>query len=720
MGHTLTLYIYMNKIRFSALKELSSHLPVKNTKAYYPSDVFGCDVLTLDKMQRYLSGEAFKQLQQIMSEGGTIDRNLADQVAAAMKTWALEKGVTHYTHWFHPLNGSTAEKHDSFIDVQTNGRIAETFDGRMLVQQEPDASSFPNGGIRNTFEARGYTAWDPGSPAFINNNTLCIPTVFVAYTGEALDYKTPLLKALSLIDKAAEDICQYFDKDVQKVIATLGWEQEYFLVDEALYNARPDLKLCGRTLMGHSAAKDQQLEDHYFGAIPERVNTFMDELEYVCHRLGIPVKTRHNEVAPNQFELAPIFEEANLAVDHNQLLMSTIKRVARHHHFRVLLHEKPYKGINGSGKHNNWSLLTDTGVNLLSPGKNPKSNMQFLVFLVCTAKAVLEHEALFKACIVSLGNERRLGGDEAPPVIMSVFLGQQLDSILMGSYPIMEGGDTLNFEITQNLDFLNVVVRTDDYDGHRVKLQVYENIPSLVMDTLAPADFDFRFTGDIKEEPQYGFSEKYLFDGKKKGDGYRAHFMEGENKVYDTFMAGPEAFGKRFIFDLGTPKVPAALLGYAFLNFSTSWPDLPTYPDPNADLYLGEMWHGYYFTRLPSKAKVYGTNENPETVDLSTCALLYTLDESNLYEDWRTKSWCKATDHYAGSGKNYRSASDTEFAEAEPICLRMLFNYSGESYRYLILVVEDTYNSNRWGRDSDENPYEYVTFDEIEVLVKAE
>ena len=420
----------MNKIRFSALKELSSHLPVKNTKAYYPSDVFGCDVLTLDKMQRYLSGEAFKQLQQIMSEGSTIDRNLADQVAAAMKTWALEKGVTHYTHWFHPLNGSTAEKHDSFIDVQTSGRIAETFDGRMLVQQEPDASSFPNGGIRNTFEARGYTAWDPGSPAFINNNTLCIPTVFVAYTGEALDYKTPLLKALSLIDKAAVDICQYFDKDVQKVIATLGWEQEYFLVDEALYNARPDLKLCGRTLMGHSAAKDQQLEDHYFGAIPERVNTFMDELEYVCHRLGIPVKTRHNEVAPNQFELAPIFEEANLAVDHNQLLMSTIKRVARHHHFRVLLHEKPYKGINGSGKHNNWSLLTDTGVNLLSPGKNPKSNMQFLVFLVCTAKAVLEHEALFKACIVSLGNERRLGGDEAPPVIMSVFLGQQLDSIL--------------------------------------------------------------------------------------------------------------------------------------------------------------------------------------------------------------------------------------------------------------------------------------------------
>lgn len=420
----------MAKIRFSALKELSSRQPVKNTGQNRVSDIFGCDVLTIDKMRQYLPHEAFKQLQKIMSEGGSIDRGLADQVAAAMKTWAIEKHATHYTHWFHPLNGSTAEKHDGFIDIQNNGSIIEAFDGRMLVQQEPDASSFPNGGIRNTFEARGYTAWDPGSPAFINNNTLCIPTVFVAYTGEALDYKTPMLKALALIDKAAVDICQYFDKDVQKVSATLGWEQEYFLVDEALFNARPDLKLCGRTLMGHSAAKDQQLEDHYFGAIPERVDAFMDELEYECHRLGIPAKTRHNEVAPNQFELAPIFEEANLAVDHNQLLMSTMKRVARHHKFRVLLHEKPYKGINGSGKHNNWSLLTDTGVNLLSPGKNPKSNMQFLVFLVATTKAVLEHEALFKACIVSLGNERRLGGDEAPPVIMSVFLGQQLDSIL--------------------------------------------------------------------------------------------------------------------------------------------------------------------------------------------------------------------------------------------------------------------------------------------------
>ena len=420
----------MAKIRFSALKELTDRIPIRSTIPGRVSEIFGCDVLTIEKMRQYLSTEAFKQLEKKMQNGESIDRSLADQIAAAMKAWAISKGATHYTHWFHPLNGSTAEKHDSFIDIQSNGSVIEVFDGRMLVQQEPDASSFPNGGIRNTFEARGYTAWDPGSPAFINNNTLCIPTVFVAYTGEALDYKTPMLKALALIDKAAVDICQYFDKDIQKVTATLGWEQEYFLVDEALFNARPDLKLCGRTLMGHSSAKDQQLEDHYFGAIPERVNAFMDELEYECHRLGIPVKTRHNEVAPNQYELAPIFEEANLAVDHNQLLMSTMKRIAKHHKFRVLLHEKPFKGINGSGKHNNWSLLTNTGVNLLSPGKNPKSNTQFLVFLVATVKAVLEQEALFKACIVSLGNERRLGGDEAPPVIMSVFLGQQLDAIL--------------------------------------------------------------------------------------------------------------------------------------------------------------------------------------------------------------------------------------------------------------------------------------------------
>ncbi|MDR1757313.1 MAG: glutamine synthetase III [Culturomica sp.] len=420
----------MSEIRFSALETVASRVPVEPKNIQRVSALFGADVFTMEKMRLYLSGEAYKKLEKSLSEGEGIDRQLADQVAAAMKAWAVEKGATHYTHWFHPLNGSTAEKHDSFIDVLKDGSVIESFDGKLLVQQEPDASSFPSGGIRNTFEARGYTAWDPGSPAFINNKTLCIPTVFVAYTGEALDFKTPLLKALALIDKVAVEICQYFDKEVKKVSATLGWEQEYFLIDEALFNARPDLKLTGRTLMGHSAAKDQQLEDHYFGSIPERINAFMDELEQVCYRLGIPVKTRHNECAPNQFELAPIFEEANLAVDHNQLLMSTMKRVARHHRFRVLLHEKPFKGINGSGKHNNWSLLTDTGVNLLSPGKNPKSNLQFLVFLVATVRAVLEHEALLKACIVSLGNEQRLGGDEAPPTIMSVFLGRYLAGIL--------------------------------------------------------------------------------------------------------------------------------------------------------------------------------------------------------------------------------------------------------------------------------------------------
>ncbi|MDR0982672.1 MAG: glutamine synthetase III [Culturomica sp.] len=419
----------MAKNRFSALQELTKRTPLNVEHTEKLTSVFGDNVFTRNKMRQYLSVEAFKKLEDVMSDNGSFDNNLADQVASAMKAWAVEKGATHYTHWFQPLNGATAEKHDSFISLTKDGSVIDSFDGKMLIQQEPDASSFPSGGIRNTFEARGYTAWDPGSPAFISNGTLCIPTVFVAYTGEALDYKTPMLKALAMVDKAAVDVCQYFDKDVKKVISTLGWEQEYFLVDDALFNARPDLRLCGRTLMGHQSAKDQQLEDHYFGAIPRRVRAFMIDLEYECYKLGIPVKTRHNEVAPNQFEVAPVFEEANLAVDHNQLLMSTMKRVARNHHFNMLLHEKPFKGINGSGKHNNWSLMTDTGVNLLSPGKNPKSNMQFLVFLVAATKAVMEHETLLKAGIVSLGNETRLGGDEAPPVIMSVFLGQQLAGI---------------------------------------------------------------------------------------------------------------------------------------------------------------------------------------------------------------------------------------------------------------------------------------------------
>ena len=421
----------MSKMRFFALQELSNRKPLEViAPSNKLSDYYGSHVFDRKKMQEYLPKEAYKAVTDAIEKGTPISREIADLIANGMKSWAKSLNVTHYTHWFQPLTDGTAEKHDGFIEFGEDGGVIERFSGKLLIQQEPDASSFPNGGIRNTFEARGYTAWDVSSPAFVVDTTLCIPTIFISYTGEALDYKTPLLKALAAVDKAATEVCQLFDKNITRVYTNLGWEQEYFLVDEALFNARPDLKLCGRTLMGHSAAKDQQLEDHYFGAIPERVNAFMDELEYECHRLGIPAKTRHNECAPNQFELAPIFEEANLAVDHNQLLMSTMKRIAKHHKFRVLLHEKPYKGINGSGKHNNWSLLTDTGVNLLSPGKNPKSNMQFLVFLVATTKAVLEQEALFKACIVSLGNERRLGGDEAPPVIMSVFLGQQLDSIL--------------------------------------------------------------------------------------------------------------------------------------------------------------------------------------------------------------------------------------------------------------------------------------------------
>jgi glutamine synthetase len=369
-------------------------------------------------------------MMEAINTGARLDRKLADQVATAMKDWALSKGATHYTHWFQPLTGTTAEKHDAFLKPIGPGRAIERFDGDMLVQQEPDASSFPNGGIRNTFEARGYTAWDPSSPAFLIGKTLCIPTIFISYTGESLDYKTPLLRALHCIDKAAVDVCQYFDKNVNKVIATLGWEQEYFLVDQALFNARPDLMMTGRALFGHAPAKGQQLEDHYFGSIPERVNAFMREFEMESLRLGIPVTTRHNEVAPNQFECAPIFEECNLANDHNLLLMDLMEKIARKHDFRVLLHEKPFAGVNGSGKHNNWSLGTNTGVNLLAPGKNPKSNLQFLTFFVNTIMAIHDNADLLRASIASAGNDHRLGANEAPPAIISAFIGSSLTTLL--------------------------------------------------------------------------------------------------------------------------------------------------------------------------------------------------------------------------------------------------------------------------------------------------
>jgi len=421
----------MATIRFQALESLINREyvpvgpPVNKISEYFGKQVFGEKA-----MREYLSKEAYEKVRGAIEHGNQLEREIADQVSSAMKSWALSQGASHFTHWFQPLNGATAEKHDSFFEPQLDGTAIENFSGSNLIQQEPDASSFPSGGIRNTFEARGYTAWDPSSPAFVIGGTLCIPTIFVSYTGEALDFKTPLLKALHALDKAAVDVCQYFDKNVTKVIATLGWEQEYFLIDEALYHARPDLSLTGRTLFGHSPAKGQQLEDHYFGTIPERVTAYMRDFELECIKLGVPIRTRHNEVAPNQFECAPMFEEANLAVDHNQLLMDVMSKVARRHRFRLLLHEKPFAGINGSGKHNNWSLSTNTGKNLLSPGRTPKNNLQFLTFFINTLKALHTHADLMRAAIASAGNDHRLGANEAPPAIISAFIGSQLTSIL--------------------------------------------------------------------------------------------------------------------------------------------------------------------------------------------------------------------------------------------------------------------------------------------------
>ena len=421
----------MTSLRFSVVEKAFQAKPqpvaVPDCR---PSEYFGKYVFNREKMFKYLPSTVYARLVDAMDNGAPMDRDIADEVAAGMKRWASELGVTHYTHWFQPLTEGTAEKHDAFVEHDGKGGMMEEFSGKLLVQQEPDASSFPNGGIRNTFEARGYSAWDPSSPVFVVDDTLCIPTVFIAYTGESLDYKAPLLKALSAVNKAAVDVCHYFDPDVKKVMAYLGWEQEYFLVDEGLYAARPDLLLTGRTLMGHEASKNQQLEDHYFGAIPSRVAAFMKDLEIQALELGIPVKTRHNEVAPNQFELAPIFEECNLAVDHNMLIMSLMRKIARNHGFRVLLHEKPFKGVNGSGKHNNWSLGTDTGVLLMAPGKTAEENLRFITFIVNTLMAVYRHNGLLKASIMSATNAHRLGANEAPPAIISSFLGDQLSKVL--------------------------------------------------------------------------------------------------------------------------------------------------------------------------------------------------------------------------------------------------------------------------------------------------
>lgn len=468
----------MNQQRIQALASERSNTEEMPQEIITRSESFGKSVFNEDRMLRFLTGEAFSSVQEAISSGTKIDRKIADQVAEAMKAWAMTMGATHYTHWFQPLTGSTAEKHDAFFDLLPDGRAIEKFGGGQLVQQEPDASSFPSGGIRNTFEARGYTAWDPTSPAFIYGNTLCIPTVFVSYTGEALDNKAPLLRALHAVDEAATAVARYFDKNVNKVIATLGWEQEYFLVDKGLAKTRPDLILAGRTLLGQTAAKGQQLDDHYFGVIPPRAFKFMRDLEQECMSLGIPVKTRHNEVAPNQFELAPVFEEANLAVDHNQLLMDVMDKVGGRHGLMVLFHEKPFSGINGSGKHNNWSLSTDTGTNLLSPGSTPMKNLQFLTFFINTIKAVDRYEELLRSSIASASNDHRLGANEAPPAIISIFIGTQLSGVLDELEGVSKG-------------------KLSPEEKTELKLNVVGKIPEILMDnTDRNRTSPFAFTGN--------------------------------------------------------------------------------------------------------------------------------------------------------------------------------------------------------------------------------
>jgi glutamine synthetase len=483
----------MESLRFKALDNLSKGLPgVKVEGSQKIASIFNENVFTLQVARKYLSDEAYKSLASSIKGGKKIDRNMGSQIANGIRAWAESKGVTHFTHWFQPLTGLSAEKHDSFFTLKSDGTPIEEFEGAALIQQEPDASSFPNGGLRATFEARGYTAWDPSSPAFImeigQGKTLCIPTIFISYTGESLDTKTPLLKALVALDKAAVDVCQYFDKNVTKVTATLGWEQEYFVVDAGLANARPDLVLTGRTVYGHAPAKGQQLDDHYFGAIPERVYAFMRDFEQESYKLGIPIRTRHNEVAPAQFECAPIFEETNLAVDHNTLLMDIMERVAKRHGLKCLLHEKPFAGINGSGKHNNWSMATDTGVNLLAPGKTPKTNLMFLAFFVNSIKAVNDYADLLRASIASAGNDHRLGANEAPPAIISIFIGKYLTEVL-------------------NQVETRVSDKFDEQDEAMLKLDIHKSIPELMLDnTDRNRTSPFAFTGNKFEFRAVGSS----------------------------------------------------------------------------------------------------------------------------------------------------------------------------------------------------------------------
>ncbi len=478
----------MSTLRFESVKASLNREPKVVDISGKRSGFFGINVFNQQRMQQSLTRDALNSIRAATEKGVKIDRGVADQIASAMKDWAISKGATHYTHWFQPLTGATAEKHDAFFELTESGQAIEKFGGDQLVQQEPDASSFPSGGIRNTFEARGYTAWDPSSPAFIYGTTLCIPTVFVAYTGEALDYKTPLLRALHAVDEAAVAVAKYFDKNVRKVNASLGWEQEYFLIDSSLAASRPDIVLSGRTLLGHSPAKGQQLDDHYFGSIPRRALAFMRDLEQECMLLGIPIKTRHNEVAPNQFEVAPIYDEANLAVDHNSLIMDVMDKVGQRHDFKVLLHEKPFAGVNGSGKHNNWSLSTDTGINLLSPGKTPMSNLQFLTFFVNTIKAVHDNEELLRASIASASNDHRLGANEAPPAIISVFIGNQLTKVLDELEGVTKG-------------------KLSPEEKTELKLNVVGKIPEILLDnTDRNRTSPFAFTGNKFEFRAVGSS----------------------------------------------------------------------------------------------------------------------------------------------------------------------------------------------------------------------
>lgn len=479
-------------LRFTALNNLSTgSFPSFNGSAKI-TGIFGSNVFTLKTAREFLSDEAYKSLAGSIRASQKIDRDMANQIASGIRAWAESKGVTHFTHWFQPLTGTTAEKHDSFFTIKSDGTPIEQFEGDSLIQQEPDASSFPSGGLRATFEARGYTAWDPSSPAFImeigQGKTLCIPTIFVSYTGESLDYKAPLLKALEALNKAAVDVCNYFDKNISRVTPTLGWEQEYFVIDEGLFNARPDLVMCGRTVFGQSSAKNQQLEDHYFGSIPERIYAYMRDFESEAYKLGIPLRTRHNEVAPAQFECAPIFEEVSVAVDHNSLLMDIMDRVARRHKLRVLLHEKPFAGINGSGKHNNWSMATDTGINLLAPGKTPKTNLMFLTFFVNTIKAVHDYADVLRASIASAPNDHRLGANEAPPAIISVFIGQYLSKVLNDVKERV--GD-----------------KFDEQDESMLKIDIHRSIPELLMDnTDRNRTSPFAFTGNKFEFRAVGSS----------------------------------------------------------------------------------------------------------------------------------------------------------------------------------------------------------------------